>query len=301
MAKGSRQAEAAAASSATTNKAKKGKRRLKRAKNKREKRETLSGYSVLSVPIGSSGEPKFIYYKEKPSPPSILAANVNTASDLKNFAKSLNLSGGYFVEFVSPGVRRAEEEDLWDSVVRGVEAKAGLGGVALINLEGGGSQEKAGDHQGDGDSSGFSRVLDRFKGSLLKFPKALQEQKAQCDRILAAYGSRESEKSQSYADNKGVPDDDGWITVSYKNSAIGEGERKVEAMKRRGEQMGAGRKRSKKLMAPPSGLEDFYRFQRKEKLRKEEHKLKLLFQKDRERLEEMKRQGKFQITSREIE
>ena len=178
----------------------------------------------------------------------------------------------------------------WDNAKEGRKAVKKLRSAKDVEVE---------DHdEGDGDEGGrdvWGKVVDVWGEGERSL--ALRVLKARSDGVVGEYGEREDEKRRVFTEGgQNSKDPDGWTTVSYKQSGIEGGRREIEGMMdgsltaeehvriNKGDK---GRKRKRKLLAPSSGLDDFYRFQIKEVREGEVRRLQDGMRKDRERVKRM--------------
>lgn len=155
----------------------------------------------------------------------------------------------------------------------------------------GGDQEDASDSDFDESPSekeelkGILHVAQRYRQGCSKLTRSrlLEE----CNTAMQAYENAEEEARQAREAAKAMPDDDGFVTVTY-NETVGdknELEVQTKAISRR-----KGNKRSRKKKAGIGGseLEDFYRFQRKENRKRSLEDLRKQFEEDLQKVKRMK-------------
>lgn len=98
------------------------------------------------------------------------------------------------------------------------------------------------------------------------------------DTFMTTYSALEEARSRDSAKKRAEPDEDGFVTVTRGSKGVVKAD-EIEAIKAREEA-----KRKKNV-----GLDDFYRFQMREKRREERGELERRFRGERERVDEMRR------------
>ena len=107
----------------------------------------------------------------------------------------------------------------------------------------------------------------------LRFPS--RRELLRCvDGYMTAYGKMEEAKSREHAKRRQVPDEDGFVTVTRGSKG---GIRKEEALEL------ADKQKTK------PGVEDFYRFQMRERRKDQQHEMLWKFEDDKRTVEEMRR------------
>jgi ribosomal RNA-processing protein 7 len=132
---------------------------------------------------------------------------------------------------------------------------------------------------------GVLLVAERYRQGCSKLTRSrlLQE----CNAVMQAYENAEEEARQARETAKAMPDDDGFVTVTYNETVGDKNELEMEtvAVPRR-----KGNKRSRKKKTGNGGgeLEDFYRFQRKENRKRTLEDLRKQFEEDLQQVKKMK-------------
>lgn len=98
---------------------------------------------------------------------------------------------------------------------------------------------------------------------------------------MTTYGELEAARAADSARKRAEPDEDGFVTVTRGSRGVVKAD-EIEAIKAREEEKA---KKGRKNV----GLDDFYRFQLRERRRGERGELERRFKGDRERVEEMRR------------
>ncbi|KAG8470628.1 hypothetical protein KFE25_009049 [Diacronema lutheri] len=194
-----------------------------------------------------------------------------------------------FVSNVPDGVEQSSIRDAWQraygrvvSVTR-VDAAAGMPSSVLITFA---------------DASAIARALAPAE-QLLALPATVQPPllrptraaafaelrdralKAEVNEYMLKFDAAQAEMREAAADAEGVPDDDGFVTVTRAHNRL-----------KRSEADGAAAKPPQKKNKATE-LQDFYHFQRHERKREHLHKLRQRFEDDKQRIAAMKAQRKF--------
>lgn len=103
------------------------------------------------------------------------------------------------------------------------------------------------------------------------------------NNYMTAYAAKEAAQKEDRAKQRQEPDADGFVTVSKggRNNPANQGAAKEQAEKQKEKQQ---------------GLEDFYRFQSREKRKERANELVKKFQEDRQKVQRMKEsRGRFKV------
>lgn len=118
-----------------------------------------------------------------------------------------------------------------------------------------------------------------------------RELKARVNAYMAAYDERQRQEAEARKASEGVPDDDGFVTVSYKGKR-GRRDGPAENGDDEGDGTGAPASRKKKHKKSLE-LPDFYHFQQHERKREQLASLRARFEQDKERIAKLRAQRKF--------
>ena len=138
--------------------------------------------------------------------------------------------------------------------------------------------------------SGILAVADRYRKSLEAIPRdvILEE----CNRVMLEYEEAEEADRVARAQQSNVPDEDGFVTVSY-SSQVGSKRELEEGVTTTNHRKGSKRSRSRKAVTGASELDDFYRFQQKDTRRRTVQELRKRFEEDLAKVKQMKEEKQF--------
>jgi ribosomal RNA-processing protein 7 len=143
-------------------------------------------------------------------------------------------------------------------------------------------------------SGGILAVAARYRASCQRLSDR-NELLNECNAVVQAFEDVEARERRER--DEAVPDDDGFVTVSY--SATADSKRALEVKDRRGRAAavaGTKRPRQKKKNKGVGGAEplpDFYRFQAREHRKKSLHELRQQFQEDLVKVKQMKEERQY--------
>ena len=113
----------------------------------------------------------------------------------------------------------------------------------------------------------------------------------ECNAVMREFEDREEADRQAREAAADVPDDDGFVTVTYATQpAVGSEllEDTVRGQQQQRRKKGQKRARKKKKVSGSSELSNFYRFQTKEKRKRSLQDLRRKFEDDLEQVKRMK-------------
>mmetsp|Transcript_21398 Transcript_21398/g.44549 ORF Transcript_21398/g.44549 Transcript_21398/m.44549 type:complete len:320 (-) Transcript_21398:5-964(-) len=241
--------------------------------------------SSLSIP------PSSYFIPLSPSPlPSSTLTNLYTQCITQTPSPSANKPGVLVVDFTDV---KHGKKTLSLLIKKGKNTKKKKMPTVAIDEDEDGQQQGGSNDDVDSQASNFTNVVKAWS-----IPStSLRLLKSRSDNIVGDYTVRESSRLSTFVDGGHLTtDDEGWTTVTYKQSGIDGGKREVEGMVEgsiTAEQQvewnrrDRGRKRKRKVMAPKEGLKDFYRFQKKEIGREERRRLKEGMERDKEIVKRM--------------
>ena len=138
------------------------------------------------------------------------------------------------------------------------------------------------------DTSIVQRLKQRYLNSIPSRADIMDE----CNAIIEEYERLEDEDKRNRAE-AAKQSDDGFVTVSY-SSQIGSKRELEEPLDQSiGNRVNSKRSRKKKESIGSSQLQDFYRFQTKEKKKKTVQELREQFQRDLDKIERLKEEKKY--------
>lgn len=106
--------------------------------------------------------------------------------------------------------------------------------------------------------------------------------KAEANDFMAKFDAAQAAARAVEADTEGLPDADGFITVTRTNKRL-----------KRTDDDAAAASHSEKRKKKPTELQDFYHFQKHERKREHLHRLRQRFEEDKQRIAAMKAQRRF--------
>jgi ribosomal RNA-processing protein 7 len=137
---------------------------------------------------------------------------------------------------------------------------------------------------------GILAVADRYRASLeaISREKILEE----CNKVMQEYEEAEEADRLARAQTNNVPDDDGFVTVTY-SSQVGSKRELEEGVATTNRRKGSKRSRAKKEITGASELSDFYRFQQKDTRKRTVQDLRKRFEEDLAKVKKMKEDRKY--------
>ena len=137
--------------------------------------------------------------------------------------------------------------------------------------------------------SAVVRLAERYQASLYSRDSLLEE----CNNVMEQFETAEEEDRLAREAAANQPDDDGFVTVTY-SSQVGSKRELEESNNGQGRKKGQKRSRSKKKgYSGASELQDFYRFQTKEKRKKSLQELRRRFEDDLAKVKKMKEEKQY--------
>ena len=133
--------------------------------------------------------------------------------------------------------------------------------------------------------TGILAVADRYRTSLEAITReALLDE---CNQVMEEYEEKEEADRLARTQARDVPDDDGFVTVTY-SSQVGSKRELEEGATTTNRRKGSKRSRTKKEVTGASELDDFYRFQQKDSRRRTVQELRKRFEEDLAKVKKMK-------------
>ncbi|XP_063961803.1 ribosomal RNA-processing protein 7 homolog A-like isoform X1 [Lytechinus pictus] len=134
--------------------------------------------------------------------------------------------------------------------------------------------------QADGPVTGYRKWCSEYE-SRWEDPKILQKK---ADDFMKEFDKRKQEEKELAKEEEGVPDDDGWVTVTRKSTkpVVTRTERKQKRLQAKEKK----KRQEKELM-------NFYRFQSRESKREHIAELRKKFEEDKQRIVQMRAARKF--------
>jgi ribosomal RNA-processing protein 7 len=136
-------------------------------------------------------------------------------------------------------------------------------------------------------TSGIAAIVQRYKSSRCDRDELLQE----CNDIMSAFETAEEEEQRRQ--NERQVDDDGFVTITYKNTKDKSQLEDADTVAARGGRSRKQRSRSKKSNGGAQPLEDFYRFQTKDNRKRSLQELREKFEQDLARVKKLKEEKKY--------
>ncbi|CAM9196956.1 unnamed protein product [Chrysoparadoxa australica] len=238
----------------------------------------IKGYKVVEVPLSGGGGVRYLYLKEHSGGGNTLfVANVDDAGGILDEAfidqDLRELFGGCGkVESVRVGEVKAGQEG---KRARGAHvtfssSKSLKRALELSRLEAP-APARAGKCTG-----GLEWAVKRYKEAR----PSLQSLTEQVDKCVGEWEASNAAKTQEAAKGVGEPDEDGFVTVTYKR-------------KRKGGASGPVGRASEVQKKKKLELKDFYRFQMREEKREQLARLREKFEEDKARVAKLKLARKF--------
>ena len=144
-------------------------------------------------------------------------------------------------------------------------------------------EEKSNSH----NNSRVLRLADRYRQQIMSRDLLLQH----CNQVMERFEEQEAETKET-ARNAAIADQDGFVTVTYKNSAGSK--RELEDTQEESKRGSHKRSRKKSKIGGSGELQDFYRFQRKETQKKGIQDLRKRFEEDLAAVKKIKEEKKYQ-------